>query len=261
MIPDEILGAHINGCEYFHQPQINRMYNKLLAGDATQSELQQIIAIQMRQIHMMVEEKRKTDNDMKEIRQIQRQQSITITQLNRVSNGKICRIIKEKIHNFPDSSIDFFGWCNTLKVTHLHLEQVAKNGIVSAFRMCFNENIQMYLEIPSSETVILPIYAFKDKHKIYVYNPDNTPRWNIINGIDTDIMMRRFRLLLKKEWFVWEDENREYLYSTEEGFSEYENLRQKVFNYEIPKKEYKPMYEYMYQKLTKLEVTEVGGEP
>jgi hypothetical protein len=234
----DVLALHINGCEYFTQTQVARVGQRLVAGTASAEELQQIVAIQMRQIQLLVDEKRKTDAEMREIRQTQRQ---LIAAIKRGNNGRMAQFAKDEM---PIPTISLTDWYNTWGFSAESLEQVSKNGMLYGFKICVATAISA-----KSVDLVLPMSAFKDNKKVYVYNANLTPVWHVLCEDDIMSMFRRFRHLMKMEWCRWEEANQEYLYNTDEGLEESANLQSKIFG-ELAKREIKGLCEFMYRKLS-----------
>lgn len=233
----DVLAIHINGCEYFTQTQVARVSQRLIAGTASSAELQQIVAIQMRQIQVLVDEKRKTDAEMLEIRQTQRQ---LIAAIKRGNNGRMAQFTKDEM---PAPTISLTDWYNTWGFSAESLEQVSKNGILYGFKICVATAISA-----KSADLVLPMSASKDNKKVYVYNANLMPVWHVLCEDDIMAMFRRFRHLMKMEWCRWEEANQEYLYNTDEGLEESANLQTKIFG-ELAKREIKGLCEFMYRKL------------
>jgi len=239
----DVLALHINGCEYFTQTQVARVSHRLVSGEGTNAELQQIVAIQMRQIQLLVDEKRKTDAEMREIRQTQRQ---LIAAIKRGTNGRMAQFAKDEVRNWPAPTISLTDWYNSNSWTCSaeSLTNVSKNGMLYGFKICVATAISA-----KSVDTILPMSAFKDNKKVYVYNANLMPVWHVLCEDDIMSMFRRFRHLMKMEWCRWEEANQEYLYNTDEGLEESANLQSKIFG-ELAKREIKGLCEFMYRKLS-----------
>lgn len=244
MLTFDELATHISGCEYFTQTQVARVSHRLISCEATNAELQQIVAIQMRQIQLLVDEKRKTDAEMREIRQTQRQLIAALSVLKRSNNGRMLQFAKDEVRNWPAPTISLTDWYNTWGFSAESLEQVSKNGILYGFKICVATAISA-----KSADLVLPMSVLKDNKKVYVYNANLTPVWHVLCEEDIMAMFRRFRHLMKMEWCRWEEANQEYLYGTDEGLEESANLQSKIFG-ELAKREIKGLCDFMYRKLS-----------
>lgn len=228
---DSVAAAHISGCEYFAQPQLNRVMLRMLEGSASNAELQQIVAIQSRQIMTLMDE-------MREMRQSQRQILVNMAHIRRT--GSMCRGNKYIGPETATPSLSFMAWCNKWTIGRANLEQVAKNGMLSAFKQHLSAAGNVGDEL-------IPIYASNENHKVYVYNAQMLPVWRVMCDNDILIMFRHFRSLMKKEWCCWEEENQEYLYTTDAGMEESANMYSKIFRYELPKSGMKALHEFIYR--------------
>ena len=224
--------AHINGCEYFTQPLINRVMTRMIAGEASATELQQIVAIQMRQIQGLMTDRLKTDAEMREVRA----ELVRIRKNRGTARVDVQSIMREM--SIPSTS--FMGWCNRWTISRADLDRVEKDGLLLAFKAHLARAL-----LPTSEVDwALPICAVGETRKVYLYD---TAAWRALVDNDISIMFRHFKRLMEKERCRWEEENQEYLYTTDDGMEKCANMW-RVFGYDVPKREMKALADFMYRK-------------